>query len=129
MTHPGDKETEIISSITSASIQKVSFVYRWSTWGPSWRDFNWGAFNEPLCLLVDRLGLTRELEVEILIVDVGGGGAYKDTDPGVIVSSLVAFEKKGRIRLVYEGQDGRAHVVYPLDPCSQNPPASVCRTR
>jgi len=123
VTHPGNKETEIISSITSTSIRKVSLVYRWQIWGPSWRDFNWGVFNEPLCRLVDRLGPRHELEVEILIVDMGGERVYKDIDPGVIVGSLAAFREKGRIRLVYTGPDGRAHVVYP---CSSNPSASVC---
>ena len=99
---------------------------RWPVWGPSLRDFNWGVFDEPLCRLVDRLGSTHELEVEILIVDRGGERVYEDIDPGVIVGSLAAFGEKGRIRLVYMGPDGRAHVVYPLDPCSPNPSASVC---
>ena len=122
---PGDKETEIISSITSTSIRKVSLVYRRPNWGASWRDVNWGAFNEPLCRLVDRLGSAHELEVEILIADVGGGSTYKDIDLGVIMSPLATFREKGRIRVVYMGRSGRAHVVYPLDPCCSNLPASV----
>ena len=126
VTRPGDKETEIISSITSTSIRKVSLIYRWSSWGPSWRDLYWGVFDDPLCRLASRLGPTHELEVEILIVDMGCERTYKDIDPGVIVGSLAAFGEKGRIRLVYEGWDGRAHVVYPLDSRPPNSSASVC---
>ena len=92
---------------------------------PNWRGVDWGAFNEPLCRLVDRLGSPRELEVEILITDVGGRSAYKVIDLGVIENPLAAFREKGRIRVVYTGRDGGAHIVYPLDPCSSTPPASV----
>ena len=121
--YPGDKETEIVSSVTSASIRKVSLVDRRSNVGPTWGDVNWGVFDEPLCRLVDRLGSAHELEVEILI---SGGSAYKDIDPEVIVGSLAAFREKGRIRVVWTCPDGRAHVIYPLDPCSSSSPAPVC---
>ena len=89
--------------------------------GYGWHNVPWRAFNEPLCLLVDRLGSTHELEVEIRIVDMGGGGTYEDIDLGEILHSLTAFREMGRIRLVFIGRDKRAHVVYPLDPCSQPP--------
>ena len=120
MTIHGDKEAEIISSITSSSIRKISLVYRWSVASYSWRTTHWGTLNEPLCQLVDRLGSTHGLEVEIRTVDVGGGGTYEDTDLGVIVSSLAAFREKGRIRLVYVDRDKRAHVFYPPDLSSTN---------
>ena len=129
MTLPGDKEAEIISSITSASIRKISLVHRWSNWGFSWRRVNWGTFDEPLCLLVDRLGSTHQLEVEIRIVDAGVTSVSDDTDLGVIVNSFAAFREKGRIKLVYVGQNEKEHVVYPIDPCSPNPPASLRRTK
>ena len=66
---PGNWEAEIISSITSLSIRKVTLAYRLLIPGSSARAVNWGAFDEPFCRLVDRLGSTHELEVEILIVD------------------------------------------------------------
>ena len=125
MTHFGDKETEIISSIASPSIRKVTLVtliYRYL----SWNDVNWGVCNEPLCRLAGRLGPTAELEVEIRIVNLGGVSMQESIHLGEIVSSLTAFREKGRIRLVYVDQDKRAHVVYSLDSCSPNPPASVC---
>ena len=122
----GDRETEIISSITSTSIRKITLVHQWSIPSLSCGSVNWGTFNEPLCRLVDGLGFTHELEVEIRIVHAGGVSTYEDIGPGVIVSSLAAFREKGRIRLVYVGKGERVHVVYPLDPSSPNPPASVC---
>jgi len=121
VAHHGDGDTEIISSITSTSIRKISLVYRPPALGPSWRDVNWGAFNEPLCRLADRLGSARELEVDILIIDAGG--MNMDIDPGAIVSSLAGFREKGRIRVVHVGRDESARVVYPFGPGS---PTSVC---
>ena len=129
VTSSGNREAEIISSINSASIRKVTLVCWWSIPSLSWRTVNWGAFNEPLCRLVNRLGPTRELAVEILIVDAGGTSRYGDIDPDTIVSPLVAFREKGRIRLAYVGRDGRKYIVYPLDPCCPNPPVSVCRIK
>ena len=123
---PGNMGTEAISSITSASIRKVTLAYGWVDWGLSWHDINWGAFDEPLCRLVDRLGSTHELEVAILIVDAGGISSYEDIGLEVIASSLAAFREKGRIRLIHcGGQDVRPHVVYPPDAGYLNPSASV----
>ena len=129
VTLPGDEEAEIISSITSASIRKIFLVHRWSNWGFSWRRVNWETFDEPLCRLVDKLGSTHQLEVEIRIVDAGVTSVSEDTNLGVIVNSFAAFREKGRIKLVCVGQDGKEHVVYPIDPRCPNPPASLRRTK
>ena len=94
--------------------------------GFSWYDVHWGAFDRPLCRLVDRLGSTHELEVEIRNVDEESVSTYKDIDPGRIVKSFVAFREKGRIKLIHVDRDGREYIVYPLDLCSPTPPpASV----
>lgn len=72
--------------------------------------------------MVDRVGSTHDLEVEVLIVDVGGGNRHRDIDPGMIVNPLAEFREKDRIKSVYADEDGVAHVVYPLDPCPPTPP-------
>ena len=123
---PGNKGAEVISSITSASIRRVILTYGWVDWGPSWRDVDWGAFDEPLCRLVDRLGSAHELVVLILILDTGEVSSYEDIGLGAIANSFAAFREKDRIALIYYwAQDMKPHLVHPPSPSYPNPPASV----
>ena len=109
---PGTEEVDIVSSITSASIRKVSFAYQRTARNSSWYNINCGIFDEPLCRLADRLGRTRELEVDFKILDAGDVKG-DETEPTVIPNSLVRFKEKGRIRVVRVDPDGSERVVYP----------------
>lgn len=106
-------EAEILSSITSASMEKVTLVYLCLAWGFSWRDINWETLNGPLCQLADQSGCTRKLEVDFRIMCAGvvevDGGAGLVT----IADSLARFREKGKIRVAWVGPDGRENVVYP----------------
>ena len=106
---PGTEEVDILSSITSAGIQKISLTYRRPAWIFSSRDIDWEVFDEPLCRLVDRSGRTCELEVDFRILGAGDGEA----EATAIENSLVKFREKGRIRVVWVGRDGSERVVYP----------------
>ncbi|KAF9647248.1 hypothetical protein BDM02DRAFT_3117389 [Thelephora ganbajun] len=113
MARPGTKEVDLLSSITCTNIRKITFTYLTSAWNVPWHDANWGVLDNPLRLLVDRLGCNHELEVEFRILDVevietdGGAGAM------VIVDSLAEFREKGQIRVVLVGLDGSNCVIYP----------------
>ena len=101
---PGTEEVDILSSITSASIRKVTLVR-----DSSWYNIDCEIFDEPLCRLVDRSGRTCELEVDFRIVGAGDAEA----EATVIANSLVKFREKGRLRVVWVGLDGNERVVYP----------------
>ena len=108
---PGTEEVDILSSITSASIQKISLTY----WRPGWTssqrnsDIDWEVFDGPLCRLVDLSRHTRELEVDFRVAGAGD----QEAEVTVIANSLVNFREKGRIRVVWVGLDGNERVVYP----------------
>ena len=99
MIYPGEIEVEVLSSITSTNIQKVSLVYLWLFRGSSWQDVNWEIFDKPLCRLADRLGHTHGPEVDFQIM---GSGPAVNENPGleIIANSLAAFKEKGKIRVL-----------------------------
>ena len=103
----GTEEMDILSSITSASIRKVSLVR-----DSSWYNIDCGIFDEPLCRLADRLGRMRKLEVDFRILDAGEMKG-DETEPTVIPNSLVRFREKGRIKVVRVDPDGSERVLYP----------------
>ncbi|KAF9647249.1 hypothetical protein BDM02DRAFT_2735437 [Thelephora ganbajun] len=113
MAYPGTKEVDLISSITSTNIRKITFTYPPSVQGFSWYDVYWRAFDNPLSLLVGRLGCKRRLEVEFRILDVEIVEMDGEAGAMVIVNSLAEFREKGQIRVVLIGLDGSACVVYP----------------
>jgi hypothetical protein len=103
-------EVNLISSITSASIHKITFVYSMS-WAP--RRVEWENFDNTLYQLADRPGYNGKLEVDFRIVDDRGDGWQ---DVGLdIVESLAKFREKGRVRIILVGRDGSESVV-----CSSN---------
>ena len=107
----GTEEVDILSSITSASIQKISLTY----WCPDRissqrnRDIDWEVFDGPLCRLVDLSRRTRELEVDFKVSGTGD----VEAEATVIANSLVRFREKGQIRVVRVDRDGSERVVYP----------------
>ena len=109
----GTEEVDILSSITSASIRKVSLTYWRTARNSSWSNINCGIFDEPLCRLADRLGRTRELEVDFRIVDAGDLKADDETEVAAIADSLIEFREKGQIRVVRVELDGSESVLYP----------------
>ena len=60
MTDSGAEVMDLLLSITSTSIRRVSIVHKplTPTYSVNWRDFN-----NPLCQLVDRSGGKHEVEV------------------------------------------------------------------
>ncbi|KAF9647255.1 hypothetical protein BDM02DRAFT_3188164 [Thelephora ganbajun] len=111
MACPGTKEVDLITSITSTNIRKITFTYLSSVQRLSWYGVHWGVLDNPLSLLVNRLGCKRQLEVEFRILDVkviemDGARAM------VIVNSLAEFREKGKIRVVLVGLDGSEYVIH-----------------
>ena len=96
---------DILSSITSTSIRKVSLVR-----DSSWHNLDCGIFDEPLCRLADRLGRTRGLEVDFRVAGVGD----QEAEAMAILNSLVKFGEKGQTRVVQVDRDGSERVVYHL---------------
>ena len=106
---PGTEEVDILSSITSASIRKVSLTYWRTARNSLLYNIDFGIFEGSLCRLVDRSGRTCKLEVDFRIVGAGDGEA----EATVIENSLAKFREKGQIRVVRVDPDGSERVVYP----------------
>jgi len=112
-TYPGIEEVHLISSITSTSIRKVTFVHETLPRGLPRRDADWGILDDPLCQLVDRLGYKHELEVNLRFEVAGVMEVDEETRELRIVNSLARFREKGRIRVVLVDVDhGSETVVY-----------------
>jgi len=105
--YPGIGVANLISSIASANLQKITFVQDPWVWGYHSCNVNWGILDDPLCLLVDRVRCKRELGVDFLLAD-----AYEPTGELGVVNSLAKFTEKGRMRVVWVGRDGSKNVVY-----------------
>ena len=94
---PDTMEHELISSITSTNIEKITLTlshgfYRFL---PDHR--YWRLLDNSLCQLVDRLGCGGQLIVEIQTYDFGGGMEYGEYLP--------KFHEKGQVRVVDEASD------------------------
>jgi len=66
-SRPGIAESDLISSITSTNIRRITFTQPISphdTWMSD--HLNWARLDNSLCRLVDRLGSGHRLEVEFL---------------------------------------------------------------
>ena len=103
---PGTEGVNILSSITSTCIKKVSLVYRCVLWRPSWRDINWDIFDEPLYRLVDQLERTHKLKMDFRFVDKGIIEGAGDNELVMTVNCLARFREKDQITVVWVDQDG-----------------------
>jgi hypothetical protein len=110
VTYPGIEEANLVSSITSTNIQKVTFVHESVVWGLSGFGVNWGVLDDPLCRLVDRSGCKRGLVVDFRFV-----GVDEQAGESKLVKSLAKFREKGRMRVVCVGPDGSERVIYSSD--------------
>ena len=114
---PGGAEVDILSSITSTSIQKISLVLQRQHRVISWRGIKWEMFDEPLYRIADRPGRTHKLEVVIrvkkAVTKVNGSAGLAR-----IADSLARFKEKGHIKVIWLDPSGREHVVYPPPPFS-----------
>ena len=112
---PGRAEVDILSSITSTSIQKISLVLQRPHRVISWRGIKWEMFDEPLYRIADRSGRTHKLEVDIRVMKTmtkANGGA----EIARIADSFTRFKEKGHIKVTWLGPNGRERVVYPPPP-------------
>ena len=66
MTDSGAEVMDLLLSITSTSIRRVSIVHKPLT--PTYR-VNWRGFDGPLCQLVDKSGGKHEVEVDFRFKD------------------------------------------------------------
>jgi len=101
----------LISSITSTSIRKVTFVHGTPLRGLPRRDADWGILDDPLCQLVDKLGCNHELEVNLRFRDIGVMEVDEETRELRILNSLAKFREKGRIRVVLVDVDHGSETV------------------
>jgi hypothetical protein len=112
---PRTEEVNLVSSITSANIQKVKFVLAPLVWDFVGRGVNWGILDDPLCQLVDRSRCKQELEVDFRFGDVGFMGVDERAGESKLVKSLAKFREKGRMRVVCVDPDGSERVIYSSD--------------
>jgi len=109
VVNPGAEVTDLLSSITSTKIRKVTFVHVPS----SRRSLGWGNLDDPLCRLIGRPGCKHKVEVDIRFPDAGAVELDEPTAEPKIVRSLAKFREKGRMRVIWMDSGGSEHVVYP----------------
>lgn len=108
MSDPGTEVVNLLSSITSASIQKVTFVV-----SSTLRHIaDWRNLNDPLCRLVDQSGYKYEVEVDFQFVDTEAMEVDKVTGQLKIVRSLAKFRKKGQMRVIQVDSGGSRSIIY-----------------
>jgi len=109
MLVPRRAEVDILSSITSTSIQKISLVFQ-----GRWCDIDWETLDESLYRVACRSGCAQKLEVDIgvvsLVPEAGGGTGLVG-----IADFLRRFKEKGHIRVIRVGPGWR-EIVYPPPP-------------
>ena len=107
-----DAETlvvDLVSSITSTKIRKVTFVHT----RPYMRSLDWGNLDDPLCRLVDQPGREHEVEVYFRFPDAGTVEVDEPTGEPKIVRSLTKIREKDRVRIAWTvGPGGGEHVVH-----------------
>ena len=108
VSDPGTEVVNLLSSITSASIQKVTFVVS-STLR---RIADWRNLNDPLCRLVDQSGYKYEVEVDFQFVDTEAMEVDKVTGQLKIVRSLAKFRKKGQMKVIQVDSGGSRSIIY-----------------
>lgn len=111
---PGEAVTNLISSVTSTSIRKITFVHRPYP-GTLWYSTSWKCLDNPLCRLVDQSGRGHEMEVDFRFTETRAMGLDKLTGELKIVELFVKFREKGRMRVVWVDPGGSEHVVYSSD--------------
>ena len=111
MRYPRSEEANLVSSVTSPNMRKVTFVGESST-GFLGRGGDWGILDETLCRLADRLGSKRVLEVDFRLVDTRVMEGAKRTVELEIMDSLARFRDKGRVKVIRVCSDGSERVVY-----------------
>lgn len=114
----GTGEANILSSITSTKIQKITFTHQYPTWGLPEREADLRILDDPLCQLVDRSEGKWVLEVNFRVMGVAAMGGEEARTVG-IADSLAKFREKGRVRAVCVGLDGGERVIYPSDGITQ----------
>jgi hypothetical protein len=87
MSVGGTDDANLISSITSMNIQKITFVYSIS-WAPC--RVKWGNLDNALCQLADRPGYKGKLEANFWIV---GAGVRVESE---VAKSFAKFGERGR---------------------------------
>ena len=90
----GAREANILCSITSASLQKVTIICEDDSLSRMWGKIDWGIFDDPLCRLADQLKCEDELEVIFWFME-----RYKDSVER-IVGSFPRFREKGRMEFI-----------------------------
>jgi len=112
MLHPGTEEANVLSSITSTRIQKVTLLHEYSLWDFPSYDIEWEVFDESLCRLADQSECGWGLEVDFRFMNAGYVGSGEETEAIEIVNSLTKFKEKGRTRVICVGPDDDERVVY-----------------
>lgn len=102
-------EVNLVSSITSPNIQKITFVDS-MTWAFRGR-VEWENFDDALYRLADRSAYKCGLEVNLRIM---GSEAGCDLESNM-KQSLTKFREKGRLRIIREDHDGSQRVTYSSD--------------
>lgn len=99
MTHPGNRERILISSINSTNFRTLIFTSPITClkWDSLWDNPCWPPFDDMVCGLVDRLRMsgcrhTLELEFRAEFVELDGKVYHKEFLP--------RFKEKGRVRIV-----------------------------
>ena len=115
---PGIKEADILSSVHSTGIQKVTLVYRFFP-SLAQQGIDWEIFDGPLRRLVDQLRCTHRLEVDFRIIAERGVTETDEVERFVdeiltVVDALAGFREKGQIRIFWVVQ-GESVEVYPAD--------------
>jgi len=109
VTYLGAGVVDLLSSISSTKIQKVTFVHV-----PSFRSSSrWGNLDDPLCRLVGPPGREHEVKVDFRFPDAGVVEMDEPTGEPKIVRSLAKFRERGRMRVVRVDTGGSEHIVYP----------------
>ena len=102
LSYPGEEIANIISSITSTSIRKMTFVHNPWVGCRSYHRYHtaWEKLGNHLCRFVDRLGCERELEV-----DFRPTRRKEQTGKPNVLESLTEFREKCGVRVFWDGSE------------------------
>jgi hypothetical protein len=92
MSPPDDLDLDLLSSITSTSIEKITFTLSNTHRFPPDHIY-WSRVDGRLCQLADRLGRQGRLEIEIRVYHLVHDARHTDY--------LLGFQEKGQVRVVH----------------------------
>jgi len=96
-------KTNLISSITSANIQKITFVYSRLWLLPFRRGVEWRNFDDALYRLANRSECKDGLEVDVRVTLYSTHrNFHKRAMEKNILESLAKFRERGRLRIIWE---------------------------